>query len=1039
MSEGPCNTRARSFKARTGEHELLDGLKQRWRGLGADNNEFQNDGLQCAGYHIAKHDEENAIARAGITDRSAAIRRTCSEAAAQLHAALPGDGSSDILRREARTAVVDPSPSTSAPSAGEVPPPFKPWRTSRHPNQKRPTQHGSVDQRPPLAQQPCRPKHYQPDERRLYEQQPLETQQQQQELRRIGVSGPRSLYRSESAFPALFLEQIDGDSADRPSDHADVAGGLGGRQQLEESVGRTVSLEQSALEALAAPFKVPHTPPRARGISARPSPVPPIVISPAVRASADSFANPRVSSPSLRPLVFSPPVSSPARGTSPFGPALVRETVSTVELSARGDAGSYAGGILGEEGDGAEEGEREFTRHVLGRPYAELEARYEVAEGELGRGKVGALRACRCRATGRQFACKTISKAAMIVSAIVSVSDSTFPIARIACKAISKAAMICEAECDEVRREVQMMQRARGHPRIVSMHEALEDARAVHIIMELCHGGELFHRIVTRQRYSEPAAASVARQLASALAFLHARGVAHRDVKPENILLCSRADDTSIKLTDFGAAALLLPENILLCSRTDDTSIKLTDFGAAALLLPDRCFPPPSSLHPFPSPHSPLPHFPHLIRLRPLSIPPSRPTSPPLPLPSAHSPLHILSTIPLQPSPFPHPAPAHPPPSIPHSPFPLVSTPHYTRTMHRASGLALLLSPRGADRAVFRPPTILLRTPHYTCSTMHRASGLAVLLSALGTQCTERVGSPYYLAPEVLTEQYGLQADVWSAGVVLFVLLSGSPPFFSPFTCACFFLPKPAAHPFPPGTQCTERVGSPYYLAPEVLSEQYGLQADVWSAGVVLFVLLSGSPPFFSPFTCACFFLPKPAAHPFSPGTQCTERVGSPYYLAPEVLTEQYGLQADVWSAGVVLFVLLSGSPPFFSPFTCACFFLPKPAAHPFPPGTQCTERVGSPYYLAPEVLSEQYGLQADVWSAGVVLFVLLSGSPPFSGRSNDEIFQAVRCKEIDLASKPWPSISEGAKDLVRRMLTRDPEARITMKEVLGEWVGCLG
>ncbi|CAI7869159.1 unnamed protein product [Closterium sp. NIES-53] len=688
MSEGPCNARARSFKARTGEHELLDGLKQRWRGLGADNNEFQNDGLQCAGYHMAKHDEEKAIARAGITDRSAAIRRTCSEAAAQLHAALPGDGSSDIFPREARTAVVDSSPSASAPSANEGPPAFRPWRTSRHPNQKRPTQHGGVDQRPPLAQQPCRPKHYQPDERRLYEQQPLESQQQQQQqqqqlqdLRLKGVSGPRSLYRSESAFPALFLEQIDGDSADRPSDHADMAGGIGGSQRLEESVGRTVSLEQSALEALAAPFKVPHTPPRgqktrrfptsrsesnthnssssglgshsssssssssssttttttttttghgfctptvsrsksrytpARGIGARPSPVPPIVISPAARASADPSANPRVASPSLRPLVFSPPVSSPARGTSPFGPALVRETVSTVELSARGDAGSYAGGILGEEGDGAEEGEREFTQHVLGRPYAELEARYEVAEGELGRGKVGVLCACRCRATGRQFACKTISK----------------------------AAMICEAECDEVRREVQMMQRARGHPRIVSMHEALEDARAVHIIMELCHGGELFHRIVTRQRYSEPAAASVARQLASALAFLHARGVAHRDVKPENILLCSRADDTSIKLTDFGAAALLLPEPMgsPYCS---DPEVLTGQYGL------------PAPIHP-----------------------------------SAH-------------------------------------------------------------------PSLLAH-------------------SAQSTKCTERVGSPYYLAPEVLSEQYGLQADVWSAGVVLFVLLSGSPPF----------------------------------------------------------------------------------------------------------------------------------------------------------------------------------------------------------------------------------------------------------------------
>ncbi|KAF3442777.1 hypothetical protein FNV43_RR16694 [Rhamnella rubrinervis] len=102
-----------------------------------------------------------------------------------------------------------------------------------------------------------------------------------------------------------------------------------------------------------------------------------------------------------------------------------------------------------------------------------------------------------------------------------------------------------------------------------------------------------------------------------------------------------------------------------------------------------------------------------------------------------------------------------------------------------------------------------------------------------------------------------------------------------------------------------------------------------------------------------------------------------------------------------------------------------------FKPGEIFYDVVGSPYYVAPEVLRKRYGPEADVWSAGVMLYILLSGVPPFWAESEQDIFDEVLHGDLDFSSDPWPRISEGAKNLVRKMLVRDPKKRLTAHEVL--------
>lgn len=93
---------------------------------------------------------------------------------------------------------------------------------------------------------------------------------------------------------------------------------------------------------------------------------------------------------------------------------------------------------------------------------------------------------------------------------------------------------------------------------------------------------------------------------------------------------------------------------------------------------------------------------------------------------------------------------------------------------------------------------------------------------------------------------------------------------------------------------------------------------------------------------------------------------------------------------------------------------------------------VGSPFYIAPEVLAGGYNQAADVWSAGVILYILLSAMPPFWGKTKSRIFDAVRVADLRFPSDPWYRISESAKNLIKGMLCTDPFQRLTAQQVLG-------
>ncbi|XP_041020902.1 calcium-dependent protein kinase 28 isoform X1 [Juglans microcarpa x Juglans regia] len=105
-------------------------------------------------------------------------------------------------------------------------------------------------------------------------------------------------------------------------------------------------------------------------------------------------------------------------------------------------------------------------------------------------------------------------------------------------------------------------------------------------------------------------------------------------------------------------------------------------------------------------------------------------------------------------------------------------------------------------------------------------------------------------------------------------------------------------------------------------------------------------------------------------------------------------------------------------------------------PGKKFQDIVGSAYYVAPEVLKRKSGPESDVWSIGVITYILLCGRRPFWDKTEDGIFKEVLRKKPDFRRKPWLSISNSAKDFVKKLLVKDPRARLTAAQALSHpWV----
>ena len=88
--------------------------------------------------------------------------------------------------------------------------------------------------------------------------------------------------------------------------------------------------------------------------------------------------------------------------------------------------------------------------------------------------------------------------------------------------------------------------------------------------------------------------------------------------------------------------------------------------------------------------------------------------------------------------------------------------------------------------------------------------------------------------------------------------------------------------------------------------------------------------------------------------------------------------------------------------------------------------KLGTPYYVSPEVLEGVYDKRCDLWAVGVLAYILLCGEPPFNGQDENEVFKKIQCVDYDYDEKLWKDISKDAQNFINKFLVPDPKRRMT-------------
>ena len=109
------------------------------------------------------------------------------------------------------------------------------------------------------------------------------------------------------------------------------------------------------------------------------------------------------------------------------------------------------------------------------------------------------------------------------------------------------------------------------------------------------------------------------------------------------------------------------------------------------------------------------------------------------------------------------------------------------------------------------------------------------------------------------------------------------------------------------------------------------------------------------------------------------------------------------------------------------------------PKGKRLKKFIGTSYYIAPEVIMEDYDNKCDIWSCGIILYILLSGFPPFNGHSNKQIYNNIRFQKLYFSQDEWKGISKDAIELIKNMLNKNPENRFSAEDCLNhKWFNIL-